>query len=561
MKTEEANESIPRQGDEYEDIINTMVDTFDDDMWDIVEKALLNKDRTAVLETQDECRCSDYFGRIYKELSPENITTKKEADYGCFICRITVPETWCNVYRTRREEILEKRRKIGAEYDFVRSAANLYGAVGVDDLEEIVNHWGEHVLGDKAFCPVLNAERAKLARLVAEHMVELAQLREYSPFAHVYVNSGLVISYAKYPEEDVIFDDEPIKPVVQTRDSRKGKKRWYPDSFEGFLCWRDGNYHESPEEYKRLEAFIKDVWNVDPDDEDDVETLDETIASVYQNLSSGGVWQDARDAIELNYNLSELTKKEVAELTCFIAEAANATRLDANWGHTPMEMGVKSAQNGTANTTFDYTDFLQNPDGSIVRSEVKVGRNDPCPCGSGKKYKKCCGAADAAAECRTVSATSSPHVPEGVTEEKDDDPSLWVDVPRWRMTYEPKKNGTPEEDAAAILDRLVCPYVERHCSITDGEKDGNFEIALLQTRCRGNERLGDCPSVELGLYSQLTEMMRCKLEEFFRYFSDSVFKCEVRFDSGFGGPILILEDENGLAEMFMVALPDRFDAK
>ncbi|MFQ5584007.1 MAG: SEC-C metal-binding domain-containing protein, partial [Calditrichia bacterium] len=27
-----------------------------------------------------------------------------------------------------------------------------------------------------------------------------------------------------------------------------------------------------------------------------------------------------------------------------------------------------------------------------VRVEVKVGRNDPCPCGSGKKYKKCCGA-------------------------------------------------------------------------------------------------------------------------------------------------------------------------
>src|SRR5271154_117826 len=27
----------------------------------------------------------------------------------------------------------------------------------------------------------------------------------------------------------------------------------------------------------------------------------------------------------------------------------------------------------------------------IVRSADKVGRNDPCPCGSGKKYKKCCG--------------------------------------------------------------------------------------------------------------------------------------------------------------------------
>jgi len=30
---------------------------------------------------------------------------------------------------------------------------------------------------------------------------------------------------------------------------------------------------------------------------------------------------------------------------------------------------------------------------TIVRTEEKVGRNDPCSCGSGKKYKKCCGAA------------------------------------------------------------------------------------------------------------------------------------------------------------------------
>ncbi|MEG0291907.1 MAG: SEC-C metal-binding domain-containing protein [Anaerovoracaceae bacterium] len=26
-----------------------------------------------------------------------------------------------------------------------------------------------------------------------------------------------------------------------------------------------------------------------------------------------------------------------------------------------------------------------------VVKEAKIGRNDPCPCGSGKKYKKCCG--------------------------------------------------------------------------------------------------------------------------------------------------------------------------
>ena len=29
--------------------------------------------------------------------------------------------------------------------------------------------------------------------------------------------------------------------------------------------------------------------------------------------------------------------------------------------------------------------------GTVRRSSRKVGRNEPCPCGSGKKYKNCCG--------------------------------------------------------------------------------------------------------------------------------------------------------------------------
>lgn len=48
-------------------------------------------------------------------------------------------------------------------------------------------------------------------------------------------------------------------------------------------------------------------------------------------------------------------------------------------------------------------DYLLNPqafssqprmghsdDMTVVRKKPKVGRNEPCPCGSGRKYKKCC---------------------------------------------------------------------------------------------------------------------------------------------------------------------------
>ena len=35
--------------------------------------------------------------------------------------------------------------------------------------------------------------------------------------------------------------------------------------------------------------------------------------------------------------------------------------------------------------------FLQQRKSGTVVKEKKIGRNDPCPCGSGKKYKQCCG--------------------------------------------------------------------------------------------------------------------------------------------------------------------------
>jgi len=43
------------------------------------------------------------------------------------------------------------------------------------------------------------------------------------------------------------------------------------------------------------------------------------------------------------------------------------------------------------NGDWRYDDSEVNPKSPPVRVD-KVGRNDPCPCGSGKKYKKCCGA-------------------------------------------------------------------------------------------------------------------------------------------------------------------------
>lgn len=57
-------------------------------------------------------------------------------------------------------------------------------------------------------------------------------------------------------------------------------------------------------------------------------------------------------------------------------------------GHLPSKIADKYRKQmdnkDIAAITFDFT---QN----ITRVRTKIGRNEPCPCGSGKKYKKCCG--------------------------------------------------------------------------------------------------------------------------------------------------------------------------
>ncbi|MBR5228878.1 MAG: SEC-C domain-containing protein [Firmicutes bacterium] len=73
--------------------------------------------------------------------------------------------------------------------------------------------------------------------------------------------------------------------------------------------------------------------------------------------------------------------------------------LDINWAQLYMNM-----HNANADYLFTLEEwnnifteeervdlYKQYKKSKTVVKEEKIGRNDPCPCGSGKKYKKCCG--------------------------------------------------------------------------------------------------------------------------------------------------------------------------
>jgi preprotein translocase subunit SecA len=97
-----------------------------------------------------------------------------------------------------------------------------------------------------------------------------------------------------------------------------------------------------------------------------------------------------REAFELFAALLDTVKREVTQVT--------------------MQVQVKSRDDvdaveptGVENVQYQHTDYDEAlgevPQGEASQSEVsgfdesgmKVGRNDPCPCGSGQKYKQCHG--------------------------------------------------------------------------------------------------------------------------------------------------------------------------
>ncbi|MGB1803239.1 MAG: preprotein translocase subunit SecA [Miltoncostaeaceae bacterium] len=69
----------------------------------------------------------------------------------------------------------------------------------------------------------------------------------------------------------------------------------------------------------------------------------------------------------------------------------------AGFAEGPVDAPDEVAFEATEPAHFDEDDATQAPLPGVVETVVlddedRVGRNDPCPCGSGKKYKKCCGA-------------------------------------------------------------------------------------------------------------------------------------------------------------------------
>jgi preprotein translocase subunit SecA len=95
-----------------------------------------------------------------------------------------------------------------------------------------------------------------------------------------------------------------------------------------------------------------------------------------------------REAFELFANMLDSIKRDVTQtlLNVQIRSSEEVEAVEAP--HTPENVQYHHADYEEALAPSEAPDEEQKP---FVRAGEKVGRNDPCPCGSGKKYKQCHG--------------------------------------------------------------------------------------------------------------------------------------------------------------------------
>lgn len=66
----------------------------------------------------------------------------------------------------------------------------------------------------------------------------------------------------------------------------------------------------------------------------------------------------------------------------FAAKYGSVNETSNDWNDATEDDGYRADEGG-------FPESASSPS-TIYREETRIGRNDPCPCGSGKKYKKCC---------------------------------------------------------------------------------------------------------------------------------------------------------------------------
>ena len=199
------------------------------------------------------------------------------------------------------------------------------------------------------------------------------------------------------PENDnmcIVRDDKMILKTVlrenlyERIEEYQGDREFYMPTPEEVLDYARHGYPSENPAYKKLENFLRDELH------QNALQIRELMYIVFKEFSMDGMLSDIMEEFN-SRNIVFASEKQTEEFAAIMMNVNNNTRMLDFRGYTPNEIARMSSPEAPSNvmpSILPMGSIAATP--SFIPSNAatkKIYPNDPCPCGSGKKYKKCCG--------------------------------------------------------------------------------------------------------------------------------------------------------------------------
>jgi len=256
---------------------------------------------------------------------------------------------WDNSERTYEVITPEKLPGSDKVLTCVSGLLYFYGLVDIETMYSMVQNYLDDELGFEEFKQILNRE-----------------MEEEGDCPFIYENDLCIYLDVMFPEQ--VLSEQMKRPKIPYRPLSQ------EEVYKGARAGEVGNTELWGKSEKKLREMLQEKFGTDEEEAWwDVDWIKEKF----------------RQDLTIDFILNEIIEKKP-----FAPSDVMKTFLDTFMdvlNNTPLWV-LKGWSPAEAWKKFDVEpDFPEGNKKTVLEKNEKIGRNDPCPCGSGKKYKKCCG--------------------------------------------------------------------------------------------------------------------------------------------------------------------------
>ncbi len=245
------------------------------------------------------------------------------------------------------------RRRVARNWDIIRLTQGTlyyYGTMGYKQIESMIKDFGIQFENNSDFMKVIDHAMAYYGEIK-------------------WSNCGL--SHDRVLNDQEIIREQNARPELD----------YYPFSRKELLQAGEPDFVDRNPSYLNLVAFLTENYEIS------WELADNLVETCIYAINTGQPAAGIMSLLEMRLEIDSL--ELLQELTDLTVDLANNTRRWHLKGYTPAELHL-----------VEQSWFERPPEPPAVRKKAevfsletrkRVGRNDPCPCGSGLKFKKCCG--------------------------------------------------------------------------------------------------------------------------------------------------------------------------